>query len=855
MLAKSSKLGVLNINSGDLKEGAEYIFNIKVTIPNTSALGETSITVAVEEEPLVIKFSRWSGKIGVEKDLEIEAYVSDPADITNKITVTWTCTQGTATCLNNKGEALFTIFIGNILKIGKSDLKNGSYYLFEAAASTTEKSTSLTLELIIDSSLKGDVQLESLEGIISNRVPIKLLSKIVSNEDSIFLWEFDPKTTSTKTINLNKSFLEIPADYLDYGKTYEIKLTMTSKIDNKSTYSLSFITRSARPTCDSLKSTKSNDLYSLEGYKCVSPTGTTLLYYFGVKSSEGIIDWITPESSLSLASIRVKSNTKFVVMKICDDYECSEIYSNSLPKSIRDLGVLEDFEAEIQNPASTPSAIVYYAPLADSLITYNYILTINEFYFSTAIISSSTLDIYISCLRSLCENQNYVSISVLDYLANFTTSIVNQLTEDILSEQVTQIIEIFEPNMQLMDFTKVSILTNLLGVKLLAASLPGMDPFIYVSDCNIYSERMLSDRVNLLSTIELDKSSIVLNENFQINETYVYDILVVIYNFTEPVFDITFYKSGTYESFSLVLDSEQTEIEIPTNDSIVVEIEGSFDTTLDYHCLNLLDDNTWDTVGCTINSITNTKVSVSISYQSTFKVSKVIYPCGIGRGPVIAMGIIISLFLTLTMFFVYNDYNTEKISKISSILLIYPYSSLFFEQQFYRRAILSLQFLCNYLILYCLIGVLELYYNDPENMSKKPYGDYYESSIYPGAIAWGITQGVVIPFFILNSIYLRTTISFYIQAAIWFILDAASILGILYMTVTYCQVYTFYWIINILIFTGCQIVLEVVYAGLVRLLLPQSDKLGQLSKIRQIHENNPLGTEVDVVRNQPKRPF
>lgn len=163
--------------------------------------------------------------------------------------------------------------------------------------------------------------------------------------------------------------------------------------------------------------------------------------------------------------------------------------------------------------------------------------------------------------------------------------------------------------------------------------------------------------------------------------------------------------------------------------------------------------------------------------------------------------------------------------------------------------------LCNYLILYCLIGVLEIYYHDPQNSTKKPYGDYYESSIYPGVIAWAISQGFVIPCFFINSFSTRTTLSVYIQAGIWFVLDAASILGIIYMTVTYCQEYTFYWIINILIFTGCQIIVEMIYTLLVRLLLPQSSKLGKVSGIRGMHDNNALKTEIDAVRKQPVKAY
>jgi hypothetical protein len=212
------------------------------------------------------------------------------------------------------------------------------------------------------------------------------------------------------------------------------------------------------------------------------------------------------------------------------------------------------------------------------------------------------------------------------------------------------------------------------------------------------------------------------------------------------------------------------------------------------------------------------------------------------------MGVLIIFCLILAGVFTVKDLRTKDFPKLNLFVLNYPYSSMFYHQPYFRRTILILQTLGNFLVLFCLIGVLEVYFNSPEEKTTDNYGDYFESSIYSGATAWGITQGFIIPFFLYNCVIDKSRVGLAIQGIVWAICTAASIVGIIYMTAVYCNEFTFYWIINILIFTPIQIVLDTLYALAVRFIICKSNHESDISdktgKSRKKKENN-IFTEPD----------
>jgi hypothetical protein len=295
-----------------------------------------------------------------------------------------------------------------------------------------------------------------------------------------------------------------------------------------------------------------------------------------------------------------------------------------------------------------------------------------------------------------------------------------------------------------------------------------------------------------------------------------------------------------------------------SNSSIQVDINGTFDLDRDHEC-RYYNGEKWENSGCDIVKVTETTVTVHLDHLSSFRITEISNTCDTcdtGRGPVIAMGIIIIALLALAGAFVALDSGIKDSPSIGRFLIIYPYSSLFYRQHSFRRSVLTLQMLGNFLVLFCLIGILELEFNSPENSTTDDYGDYFESSIHAGAAAWAIAQGFILPFFLYNCVSEKNKVGLIIQGIIWLLCSAASIVGIIYMTAAFCSQYTFYWIINILIFTPIQIVLDCLYAFVVKYLCcrnAQDKEVSEKTDKRSRKEEKVLKTESDRERDQDNK--
>ncbi|OMJ75399.1 hypothetical protein SteCoe_25477 [Stentor coeruleus] len=843
ILQNSPRPDTIYLPPNTLSENKNYIIEVNVTSSQTGIYGIGQISIDVMINELKLKLNRWGGTVGSEIDLEIIATVENSENMDLSIDYEWSCKEGSVECIGNNGNALYSSTSGNILTITKDQLRNRAIYLFKVVASTVQNNAEQEVEFKIDNEAKGEIIIETSELVIDNSKNYKLVSKIKPPSKSTFSWDFDPDLNSNSKIDFKNSFIIITPFSLQVGLIYKVTLTM-SPASASSIIAYTFISRSNPPTCDSFKSEKLSNKYYLEGISC-SSSQSVLYYQFGYSTDKKY--WVTNSSPLSSASVFIDDNAEKLLMEVCDDYECT-LYENPAANSNqrRELAIIDDFLDSIANYDDIPSAVIYYVKKADSKDTYNTIVLTMGNYFYSEMISDANFNLYISCLYSVLENSTYVSPEIFTYLNNLTIYILSEYPESCSNSEAESIVDSFSEYISLLEYTDLHNFFSAIKNSWFQDKLPGESFLNIEGKLNIYSNRLFSSNLPSLD-LSFSHSNISIPVDLEIDSNIVIDIFYAKYTLNDDFFDLSFYESGTYIDYTLVI-TESKEIQLISESKIQVEINGTYNLDMNYECQYYNNTNSWENSGCNIIKISETKITASLNHLSSFRINEFSKQCEIGRGPVIAMGVLILICCFLVGIFLKLDYNNEDSPKNDPFLFVYPYSNWFYPQPYFRRSILTLQILCNFLVLFCLIGVLEVYFNSPEEKSTDDYGDYFESSIYSGAAAWAITQSFIIPFFLYNCVIEKSKVGFIIQGIIWAICTSASIIGISYMTAVYCNEYTFYWIINILIFTPIQIVLDTLYALLIRYILCRNylkdDVNERTSKSGKIDEKN-IFTEPD----------
>ncbi|OMJ79031.1 hypothetical protein SteCoe_21014 [Stentor coeruleus] len=814
ILQNSPRPDTIYLPPNTLSENKNYIIEANATLSQTGAYGIAQISIDVMINELKLKLNRWGGTIGSDIDLEIIATVENSENMDLSIDYEWSCKEGSVECIGNNGNALYSSTSGNILTITKDQLRNGAIYLFKVVASTVQNNAEQEVEFKIDNQAKGEIIIETSELVIDNSKNYKLVSKIIPPSESTFSWDFDPDLNSNSNIDFTNSFIIIPPFSLQVGSTYKVTLTM-SPASASSIIAYTFISRSNPPTCNSFKSEKLSNKYYLEGISC-SSSQSVLYYQFGYSTDKKY--WVTNSSPLSSASVFIDDNAEKLLMEVCDDYECT-LYENPAAnsKQRRELAIIDDFLDSITNYDDIPSAVIYYVKKADSKDTYNTIVLTMGNYFYSEIISDANFNLYISCLYSVLENSTYVSPEIFTYLNNLTIYILSEYPESCSNSEAESIVDSFSEYISLLEYIDLHNFFSAMKNSWFQDKLPGESFLNIEGKLNIYSNRLISSNLPNLD-LSFSHSNISIPADLEIDNNIIIDIFYAKYTLNDDFFELSFYESGTYIDYSLVI-TESKEIQLISESKIQVEINGTYNLDMNHECQYYNYTNSWENSGCDIIKISETKVTASLDHLSSFRINEFSKQCEIGRGPVIAMGVLILICCFLVGIFLKLDYNNEDYPKHDPFLFVYPYSNSFYLQPYFRRSILTLQILGNFIVLFCLIGVLEVYFNSPEEKSADDYGDYFESSIYSGAAAWAITQGFIIPFFLYNCIIEKSRLGLAIQGTILAICAVASIIGIIYMTVVYCSEYTFYWIINILIFTPIQIVLDTLYALVIRYIL------------------------------------
>ncbi|OMJ66078.1 hypothetical protein SteCoe_37208 [Stentor coeruleus] len=419
-------------------------------------------------------------------------------------------------------------------------------------------------------------------------------------------------------------------------------------------------------------------------------------------------------------------------------------------------------------------------------------------------------------MQALIESSYFVNTTVSDeILANITLSlldVISNYTLQITKEQGDFIFEILAPYISRIDFDILQEIYKIVAESQMTDIL--LDGYVSYYDgvSTVYRYRNSGDSLRN-TNISAGNSSISFYNISGFNDTDVLDIYFTKFAQNDDFFEITFYVTGSFEDYALVLNGESNATAITVEDNAIAQIEGNFNNGTNYKC-EYLDGNSWSSSGCNVKDVNENYVTLTLEHFSTFRIQvDEGKSCDVGAGPIATMSVIIFLMIFLIIIFVLSDKKVDHPSVSNSFLLLYPLTSVFIQQAKLRRAVVLMQILTSELLMLTLIGAFHNHFDSPEDKTDNDFDNYYGFQLSRGAAAWALTQAFTIPIFILNAFILKGKPYYLITIPVCIFITVGCFCGLIVMTVFYCLGWTEYWITNWLIFLLFDIAtLEIIYS-------------------------------------------
>ncbi|OMJ76182.1 hypothetical protein SteCoe_24477 [Stentor coeruleus] len=347
-------------------------------------------------------------------------------------------------------------------------------------------------------------------------------------------------------------------------------------------------------------------------------------------------------------------------------------------------------------------------------------------------------------------------------------------------------------------------------------ALPNNEPLIISSELLIYAARTTAESLTS-SNIQINGNVLEIPGTIQLESDTIYDTEYIIYPTinNEVKFEVSFYTSGTYLDYKLSI-TQQTSVNL-NSEPIYVALQGNFSENKNYECSYLKSDKIWTVNGCEIEKSSKNEIKISLLHQSTFKVYEIpsTKTCKPGYGPIITScaWILITIF-AITIFYII-DKNQEEDFQNSNKYTIYAFTSIFISQSKTRRIWSMIYLFSIHMLFMFLIGICLLNFTTPQLKSDKNFKHLPNESINSGILAWFLTQIFAFPnYYCIFNKYVsikKTNFAIYTSLS----LSIVSIVGIIFMTTIYCNVYSYYWIISYFVFLPLQIVVEILFAVIV----------------------------------------
>ena len=817
-LIKSNSPSILNIRPGYFTAGKEY--TISVTVESSNSINGTgTLVIEASSSDIIIDLSYSDGTISTKFDLEIVASAVDPDNLSNQdLTFKWTCLYNSGVCKDNNGKTLVDSSNSESVYIDKSKLKDDTDYLFTVYVSSPGKTTkSAQVELYASSKVTGLIRLTPINGVVNSNSVLLLLPYIdVVKGNKNVEWVISPAISG---IDLNNEYLLIPRETIESGKSYIITVYLGaegSDDSEKATATIS-ITVNTPPVCDSLLTEDlSKNMYLLTASNCQDPDSDSyILYQFGYYKNDKY-SWLTRLVFEQTSTLRIPEADKAAV-RVCDSSLSCIVYDSKIPNERRYLSInITEYNDATSDFDMIPSSVVYYSQFIESYDDdFVVLFADHKFYFNSIDIDENAFDLFVTVHSTLINNalanidlELTTAFEALELILNVTDNYGQSMSGSNF-EELVQIIGLIS------DSLEVQVITNALETISSYAMKEIIVNMLIENDVgNLkYSRTRLAGSSIFNSSIVAANLTVEFPDDLNIEADRVYDIILVKFIQDDGIFEVTFKETGSVAN-GLSLYGTALDQDIESNSSIQVEFLDSFDTDDDYECVYLNVNDTWQEGGCEVTSISSNRAKLTLEHLTVFSIrSTGSNECDTGAGPISTMCVITFLIIFASIVFTLVDKSIALHPDVHRFLLLYPITSLFFKQAKIRRTVIAVQILTSGLLLLALIGAFHHHWDDTNDDTDNSFDNFYGRQLRRGAAGWALTQAFTIPIFVLNAYLLHLKNAHYITLPICGFFIVGSFIGVIVMTVYYCQGWTEYWISNWLIFFFMDLLtLEIIYS-------------------------------------------
>lgn len=808
ILENSQSANNLFIRPKTLTAGLDYSFQVAVK-DDLGATGSSIVTVHVKESPIEMVLNRGSGQIGTSMDLVIKVKANDPDNSQSTFTYKWECSESNSDCVDNSGVVLFNNQNTDILTIPQAKLRNNAVYSFSVSASTSTKSSTISLETTVISGLTNAIMIEnSLAKVNTNT--INTIIPIVSNIGSAtFQWKLiqGDLIAILPTASSSNSFISLPMNYLNAGVFYKLGLYMTDTATLSTTTAFYSFNTNVGPSCDGLVIVKSNSLWTFEAVNCVDgdEADYPLTYQYGVGGPDGNDRWVTSKLLVPEFIGLIPSSSVKTAVKVCDSLGSCQVYYGTTTGSRRLSSVLTDFKDYTNVYENIPNGVLYYASLADAA-DIEYIYQTMQGYFNEQFFDSAMLDLYLDCLNAVYLSEVFASTGLVDDSIKLTINVLNAYDNDLDNSKFQKVLENVDIVVKSAGTGKTKTLLQTAASQWENSKIPGTE-YTFGNNLLTAVTRVKSES---LQSYEFSKSWLKLffPSDLDIETDSIYDILFYkYYNGDFEVYDLSLNKSGEYSSYTLEFTSPVT-LEILLKSSVKMEFTNNYDTS-DLQCLPFSVLN-WTLESCQITQIGAEKTYINLhSFPLIFELeitknnSGLEVLCQFIIYAIAGAGIII---VTIVYF---RDRQSDYEEAEKNLVELFPISSLMVPQAKPWRFLLVLQLVTSETLLLSMLGGFYYYFY--------PNSAYNLKEIFKSGMVLCLAQAFTISCTILNFSTLKKKGSHALPITICLIFYCASLAGIILIQLLAPSKVSIIWLTSFALWLVADaVVLQFIYALLMK---------------------------------------
>jgi predicted transcriptional regulator len=695
ILSINKRENTLLIPSDSLQAGFSYEFQVQVS--DGSASGSAAVLVNVQSSRLSLVLSRSSGSVGTDSDFTVKAIASDPDSIKSSLKYLWTCKEASSECLDNSGQALFDSETLSELTVNKLKLRNKAVYVFSVTVSNEDKSESISIEINVQSGIKGQVIIQQALSKINVDKQMTILPTVVDVKSTDVEWS----VVQGPSFDLSSkySFMTIEALSLTEGSFYQLKLSLKSSgLDVEALYS--FFTNSP-PTCEGLLQETDGNKLVLTANGCVDGDDSDypLAYQFGASIGKKKV-WLTSASLLNEFRLLVRTGVTFVWVKVCDSVascvEIDEAFKNQATRRLDEIS--DEFDSETSDLENIPSAIVYYSNVATSATIVKMVEKFKT-YVTGTYVDENELDLIIDSLFYIFNAKTEVTETQANELTVTLTKVLKGISFDLTDEQVLGIFSCVDENVKLIYPKNMVNLIEIVRYRWILNKTPTQKV--------TFSSKLFVSMIRSLSSssdqkISSGKFEILLKKGFITEKNLVIDLTFAkFYEKSLPLFDLSIQLSGKYESNTLTLWTPEN-FEQTLNASIQVTYYSS-EFPSGSRCHNL-DNFNWTTTGCEIIDLTEEKITFNLINPMLLKIEKYDYNNFFQGLCIFILYSLLAAGLILISFSCLMDRGLSDVNHQKTLLMLFPLTSVMIPQPRPWRRLYTLHLVTSQSLLLALIG-------------------------------------------------------------------------------------------------------------------------------------------------------